>query len=149
MSPEAGYDDRYLVRREAATGAELLSRGLDPDELRTYPWPATVHAYAIGADGVERHVAHVRRHSPDGFEFGDGGSGPADLARSILVDYFGLHDAPDALPVPYQEFKWRFIASADRGASSFEISREAIDEWITSHIQPSEVPPCPRPHTHR
>jgi hypothetical protein len=113
MSPEAGHD-RYLVRREAATGAELLARGL----------------------------------VPDGFEFGYGGSGPADLARSILVDYFGLHGAPDALPVPYQEFKWRFVASADRDARSFEISREAIDEWITSHIQPSEVPPCLPPHTH-
>jgi hypothetical protein len=147
MSPEAGHD-RYLVRREAATGAELLARGLVPDELRTYPWPATVHAYAISADGVERPVVHVARHSPDGFEFGYGGSGPADLARSILVDYFGLHGAPDALPVPYQEFKWRFVANADRDAKSFEISREAIDEWITSHIQPSEVPPCLPPHTH-
>jgi hypothetical protein len=148
MSP-AGGCDRYLIRREAASRGELLARGFHADELRARPWPAAVHAYAIGADGVERPVMHIARHSPDGFEFGYGGSGPADLARSILVDYFGLHDAPDALPVPYQAFKWRFVARADRNASSFEISRGAIDEWVTSHVQLSEVPRCPHPHIHR
>ena len=39
---------------------------------------------------VGKHlVRHHVRHSPDGFETGYGGSGPADLARSILIDFFG------------------------------------------------------------
>jgi hypothetical protein len=32
---------------------------------------------------------HVAVHSPTGFEWGYGGSGPADLALSILADHFG------------------------------------------------------------
>lgn len=40
-------------------------------------------------DGTRRPLRHVCRHSPDGFEWGYGGSGPADLARSILVEIMG------------------------------------------------------------
>ncbi len=42
-----------------------------------------------GADGRERPLKHHVRHSPDGFAWGYGGSGPAELARCILIDYFG------------------------------------------------------------
>jgi hypothetical protein len=34
-------------------------------------------------------LQHVVRHSPTGFECGYGGSGPADLARSLLIDALG------------------------------------------------------------
>lgn len=36
-----------------------------------------------------RVLAHVLRHSPDGFAWGYHGSGPADLARSLLIDALG------------------------------------------------------------
>ncbi|OZC01498.1 hypothetical protein BSZ36_17310 [Rubricoccus marinus] len=51
----------------------------------------------------EAHVSvpHVARHSPTGFEWGYGGSGPADLARSILL---ALLDEPTADAL-YQRFK--------------------------------------------
>lgn len=40
-------------------------------------------------------LRHVVVHSPDGFEWGYGGSGPADLALAILCDHFGYTgDAP-------------------------------------------------------
>jgi Family of unknown function (DUF6166) len=45
-------------------------------------------------------------HSPTGFEFGYGGSGPAQLALAILADCCG-----DDLAVAYhQAFKWAVIA---------------------------------------
>ena len=45
-------------------------------------------------------------HSPTGFEFGYGGSGPAQLALAILADCCG-----DELAVTYhQAFKWAVIA---------------------------------------
>ena len=45
-------------------------------------------------------------HSPTGFEFGYGGSGPAQLALAILADCCG-----DELAVKYhQAFKWAVIA---------------------------------------
>lgn len=37
----------------------------------------------------QRRLEHHVRHSPDGFAWGYGGSGPADLARSILIDALG------------------------------------------------------------
>jgi hypothetical protein len=45
-------------------------------------------------------------HSPTGFEFGYGGSGPAQLALAILADCCG-----DELAAAYhQAFKWAVIA---------------------------------------
>jgi hypothetical protein len=49
----------------------------------------------------------LRNHSPTGFEWGYGGSGPAQLALAILLDYYG--DEKKAANI-YQDFKWRVIA---------------------------------------
>jgi len=45
-------------------------------------------------------------HSPTGFEFGYGGSGPAQLALAILADCCG----EDAAVAYHQAFKWAVIA---------------------------------------
>jgi len=45
-------------------------------------------------------------HSPDGFEWGYGGSGPAQLALAILVD--ALDDDERAVKL-HQEFKWSVV----------------------------------------
>lgn len=37
----------------------------------------------------DRRLRHVVRHSPTGLEWGYGGSGPSDLARSILLEVLG------------------------------------------------------------
>jgi hypothetical protein len=42
-------------------------------------------------------LAHAVRHSPDGFNWGYRGSGPSDLARSVLMECLG-EDPPPALP---------------------------------------------------
>jgi hypothetical protein len=51
-------------------------------------------------------LVHQVRHSPTGFEWGYQGSGPSDLARSILHDHLG-HAAPPPL---YQRFKFDVVA---------------------------------------
>jgi hypothetical protein len=71
-----------------------------------------------------KSLHHVVKHSPTGFEFGYGGSGPSDLARCILIDM--------GYPVPqvdmvYQEFKTRFIENADY--DGFIIDEDAIRFW--------------------
>ena len=54
-------------------------------------------------------------HSPTGFEFGYGGSGPAQLALAILADCCG-----DELAVQYhQAFKWAVIARINSPGASF------------------------------
>ncbi len=53
-------------------------------------------------------LQHLVRHSPDGFEWGYGGSGPADLARSIVGD---LLEQADPDPIHYQRVKSRLVAT--------------------------------------
>lgn len=70
-------------------------------------------------------LKHVCRHSPDGFNFGYGGSGCADLALSILSDFLG--DLP-AAEIAYQEFK-RFHISTFKG-NSMSITGHEIRSWL-------------------
>ena len=49
------------------------------------------------------------RHSPDGFEWGYGGSGPAELARALLIAVCPA-DAAARHPACYQMFKEAFVA---------------------------------------
>jgi hypothetical protein len=46
-------------------------------------------------------------HSPDGFAWGYGGSGPAQLAFALLLDVTGNIDRALAA---YQDYKWQVIA---------------------------------------
>lgn len=52
-------------------------------------------------------------HSPTGFEWGYGGSGPAQLALALLADYFGNDDQALAL---HQSFKWAVVARLPKPA---------------------------------
>jgi hypothetical protein len=47
----------------------------------------------VDEEGRARELAHVVKHSPTGFSWGYAGSGPADLARSILLDVIGPQGA--------------------------------------------------------
>ena len=73
---------------------------------------------AIGLD------QHIVRHSPTGIEWGYGGSGPADLALSILTQYAGQEFADRH----YQQFKFDVIASIPREGDT--ITAEKIEQWI-------------------
>lgn len=91
-------------------------------------------------DQTVRDLRHVEAHSPDGFEWGYGGSGPADLALSILADYFeGLwepeldHDKFANMVrirswAYHQSFKRDFIETAK--PKGWEISEEDVDHWL-------------------
>lgn len=46
----------------------------------------------------------VHNHSPDGFNWGYGGSGPSQLALAIVLKIKGS-------PADYQDFKWQTIAN--------------------------------------
>jgi hypothetical protein len=70
-------------------------------------------------------LKHIVRHSPTGFEWGYGGSGPADLALSILTDVFG--GRVELADLYYMEFKFEFVAGFD---DSWTLTGEKIDEWL-------------------
>jgi len=70
--------------------------------------------FVIDKEGDSRRLRlHLKEcnHSPTGFEWGYGGSGPAQLAFEILFDVFG--DAALALRM-HQAFKRERIAVLDR-----------------------------------
>ena len=50
-------------------------------------------------------------HSPDGFNWGYGGSGPAQLALAICIKLWGLPKKYERPSWNYQDFKWRYITT--------------------------------------
>jgi hypothetical protein len=102
-----------------------------------------------GATGFEYELLPIltnsrNMHSPDGFEWGYGGSGPAELARRILWDWFDLGaqvvqeeaftEGGDVnrplreLGVSYQDFKTAFLVGASK--EGFEIRGGLIAAWV-------------------
>jgi len=61
----------------------------------------------------------VRNHSPDGFAWGYGGSGPAQLALAICLEigYKGH----------YQNFKWEIISKLPQSNFNIEFDPESLD----------------------
>ena len=66
----------------------------------------------------------IRSHSPDGFNFGYGGSGPSQLDLAILFDFTG--DATLAKK-RYMNFKFAFVA---RWGNEWEIDGKSIRAWL-------------------
>ena len=132
----------YRARRRPMTLEDWKALGWSDEEAgRMFldsPQTKTVVDVTVLARGATDYDAtdytyelvHHVRHSPDGFEWGYGGSGPSELARCILIDFFDLHDTPTDHPLPVQEFKARFIESAPY--EGFEVTGEQIADWIES-----------------
>jgi len=81
-----------------------------------------------GIDGMPIvNVPHaIVRHSPDGFEWGYSGSGPAELALNILSVMVGTEKAQkDGL---YQQFKRDFISGMSYEGG--EIKASDIEKWL-------------------
>ena len=85
----------------------------------------------------EKPLFHVNYHSPDGFEWSYGGSGPADLALSMLADHFKdehgpvgqseIIDGRHPAVKHHQAFKRDFVAGFSKG--QWVMSSEQIDAW--------------------
>lgn len=72
-------------------------------------WMTALGGAAVVVDKVPLSPRHdLRNHSPDGFEWGYGGSGPAQLALAILAHHLG--DDQEALRF-YQRFKFAVIGA--------------------------------------
>ena len=106
---------------------------------------------------VFTNVPHlVTHHSPSGFEFGYGGSGPADLALNIME--LAARDVLDADQsvvelwgpdgsfqqrcsreawVLHQDFKWEFIAGLPEEGG--EIPWQQIVEWVQANARVWEM----------
>jgi hypothetical protein len=118
--------------------------------MKTYLGTRTAQGVTVLVETGKRKrpLRHIPFHSPDGFEWGYGGSGPADLALAILVDHFKerppskgwqaarLFDrwARHAQAWKYhQDFKREFVAMWSGG---WMLHDQEIDTWLTQ----KEVP---------
>ena len=105
--------------------------------IRT-PERCLVEVY-IGIDGhFEVDTYHeldprldLRNHSPTGFEWGYGGSGPAQLALAILADHLNVPKAKEGSWVPfqhYQQFKFDVISKLPK--DEWTITSDEIERWL-------------------
>jgi Family of unknown function (DUF6166) len=76
----------------------------------------------------------IRNHSPDGFEWGYSGSGPAQLALALLLDVVGQPLAE----LNYQRFKSQFVAGWAK--DEWEIHESDIRQWVSDGVTPRESP---------
>lgn len=75
----------------------------------------------------------VCNHSPTGFEWGYGGSGPCQLALALLLE---VTDEETAAELQHA-FKWEVVAMLDR--NHWRLPTRFIAQWVCEHvIEPAE-----------
>lgn len=104
---------------DAASGGKRYVGERTPQGVKV-----TVHT----ADGNEYPLDpryDLRRHSPDGFEFGYAGSGPSQLSLALLADALGDDDKARE---HYQAVKFKVIAKLD--GDRFEMSQDDVKQAV-------------------
>jgi hypothetical protein len=121
------------------------TRNFRYEGIRYSPGQCEIEVVEAFGPNVESRtpIEHVVWHSPTGYEWGYGGSGPADAALSILSDYFhkrGLERVTqDDIHAPtgtephiaiklHQPFK-RDILAGFHG-DGFTLRSQRIDDWL-------------------
>ena len=87
--------------------------------------------HEVLVDGVpldHKGSCKVYNHSPTGFSWGYGGSGPSQLALAILL----LFLSPERALKLYHAFKWQKIAGLG-GAKGWSMTGYEVLEWIEKH----------------
>lgn len=96
-------------------------------------------------DKVHTNIRHlVVHHSPDGYEFGYAGSGPADLALNIceiLLNRLGYHgervkcfeeDCWDLAWKLHQDFKFQFLVKCSH--DHYVLPYETAKAWVETRM---------------
>jgi hypothetical protein len=103
----------YKGVRHSACGAQLVTK----DDNILSPKPSQ----------------EIYNHSPDGFNFSYGGSGPAQLALALLYDV--TRDKEIAL-AHHQDFKWAFVA---RWGDDWAITTQEILDWLATRKEECQI----------
>lgn len=121
----------YATQGSRQVYVEVLD-GDSPDNIYALP------------DGTQ----HVN-HSPTGFSWGYGGSGPAQLAFAVLLDFLsdcpGIDFAVEIARSHYQSFKWDKIAPMNFGGE-FNLTGREVADWLESQTEVEGVSPCRSNH---
>jgi hypothetical protein len=87
-----------------------------------------VETRVVKIDGIPLNPTKsqkVRNHSPDGFCWGYAGSGPAQLALAIMLEFVDKERAQKL----YQQFKFDVIAKLNKD-EDFIILSDEVSRWI-------------------
>lgn len=104
--------------------------------MKTYEGRRDYHTTVVTVDGRPLDPRFdLWEHSPSGFEWGYGGSGPAQLALALLADH--LEDDGRAVAL-YQEFKWLVVANLSR--PTWALTSDDIDKALGA-VQSAGDPP--------
>jgi len=96
------------------------------EDVKEYQGRREGYAVIVTVDGRRLNPRFdLWNHSPTGFEWGYGGSGPAQLALAILADHCGNDE--QALNF-YQRFKWAVIAELPR--RHWTLTSQEIDQTL-------------------
>ncbi len=99
--------------------------------MKLYEGARTPQGCRVTADSRPLDLRHdLRNHSPDGAEWGYGGSGPAQLALALLADATGDDELAQN---HYQRFKREVVAGFQR--DRFLITQAEIRCWIAAILE--------------
>lgn len=103
-------DALYYAKRISLGGGQLVCKKMLPDGevTKLYPGPSLT----------------LCDHSPDGFNWGFSGSGPAQLALALLLD---ATTDPELALANYQAFKFEKVAGWGK---EWSITRSEILLWV-------------------
>lgn len=104
------------VGYRTAQGTTVLVRREKPGG----PYPRSIDLLPLRLD--------LRDHSPSGFEWGYGGSGPAQLALALLAHHTGDDAYACAM---YQHFKWNVICALPE--QRWEMNAVQLRDWVVRH----------------
>lgn len=136
--------------RESAIADELANEGGNHVDLPFDPARMDILCERR-EDGLHFNIFQVfTHHSPLGFEWGFGGSGPADFALNIVALFTNHLNEPRTVKLwdgkkvsslawnLHQRFKFKFIATLpDEGGV---IKGETVRSWIEEEIAASKLP---------
>lgn len=94
------------------------------------------HVYVVrvapGAAPKAVPLPHKEYRHADSFSWGYNGSGPAELARCLLIDHFG---GPMPAPWLYHDFKETVLAWLPEDATPWSMTSDFITGWLTKKLQ--------------
>jgi hypothetical protein len=139
VDPDCGHVRavQALLSRVQEAAAMRQARGVRYSGIRT---PLEFQVFVWEGDEIMPLAPRndLRNHSPQGFECGYQGSGPAQLALAMLADFAG--DDGLALDL-YQAFKQEVVARLPREEGHWEITAEHIQQFLSSKQQRSPQEP--------
>lgn len=113
---KVGHDWRRAARKEREAEGFV---GFSGDRVPDAAGPGRVYVIGAGAPMELDPRYDLRNHSPDGFNWGYGGSGPAQLALAICANAVGEKRAQRV----YQDFKFKVVAGLP---DAWELSRADV-----------------------